>query len=299
MSPIVVLQIVMVIYALIYATVLFRDVLKNKNTLSDKNTWALAASSGIPLFFDALGIGSFAPQTTIYKFTKLIPDKLIPGSLNTMCVLPCAIATLLYVSVIEVEPITLFSTVASASIGAALGAGFVSKLPERKIQIGMGLALVVVAIFMFLRQVNFMPAGGEEIGLYGWRLIAANVGCFTIGALMTIGIGNYAPMMALTYSLGLSPICAFPIMMAAGAFLMASAGFRFIKAGTYDRKAAVIGNLAGIVGISIAVFIVKELPLYILKWLVIGVILYTSTVMFHSAFKSKKQPEITIAKGEI
>lgn len=169
MSPVLILQAAMVIFALIFAIVLFRDVSKHKDTLSDKNPWALAASSGIPLFFDALGIGSFAPQTAIYKFSKLIPDKLIPGSLNVMCVLPCAISTLLYVSVIEVDALTLYSTVISASVGAALGAGFVSKLPERKIQIGMGFALIVVAIFMFLRQVNFMPPGGESTGLEGCR----------------------------------------------------------------------------------------------------------------------------------
>jgi uncharacterized membrane protein YfcA len=287
MSPVLLMQIIMVIYGAIFGTVLFRDVKKHKDTISDKSSWALAGSSGIPLFFDALGIGSFAPQTAIYKFSKLIPDKLIPGSLNVMCVLPCVISTLLYVSIIEVDAVTLFSIVISASIGGALGGRYVSKLPEKKIQLGMGFALIVVAIFMFLGQVNLMPSGGEATGLTGWRLILANIICFFIGAFMAIGIGNYAPMMALTYALGMSPRCAFPIMMAAGAFIMASAGFSYIQSGMYDRKAAVIGSFAGIIGISIAVFIVKSLPLYILKWVVIVAILYASFSMFQSALKGK------------
>ncbi|HXI75895.1 MAG TPA: hypothetical protein VNH21_02080, partial [Steroidobacteraceae bacterium] len=29
-------------------------------------------------FFDTLGIGSFAPTTAIYKFTRIVPDELIP-----------------------------------------------------------------------------------------------------------------------------------------------------------------------------------------------------------------------------
>ena len=33
-------------------------------------------------FFDTLGIGSFAPTTSIFKFTKMVPDRLIPGTLN-------------------------------------------------------------------------------------------------------------------------------------------------------------------------------------------------------------------------
>ena len=80
----------------------------------------------------------------------------------------------------------------------------------------MGIALIVVALVMIIRQLGLMPPGGEATGLVGWRLVAAIVGCFIIGAVMTIGIGNYGPTMALTYSLGMSPACAFPIMMASG-----------------------------------------------------------------------------------
>ncbi len=30
-------------------------------------------------FFDTLGIGSFAPTTSIFKFFKVVPDRLIPA----------------------------------------------------------------------------------------------------------------------------------------------------------------------------------------------------------------------------
>src|SRR3984957_20164960 len=33
-------------------------------------------------FFDTLGIGSFAPTTAIYKLRRIVPDELIPGTLN-------------------------------------------------------------------------------------------------------------------------------------------------------------------------------------------------------------------------
>ena len=285
MPVIPILQGGMVLFAAIFGVFLGRDVYKHKDTMSHKNSFALAASSGIPLFFDALGIGSFAPQTTIYKITHLIPDKLIPGSLNVMCALPCAISCILYITVIEVDPLTLFSTVAAAALGAAIGARFVAKLPERKIQLGMGIALIIVALVMIIRQLGLMPPGGEATGLTGWRLIVAILGCFIIGAVMTIGIGNYGPMMALTYALGMSPACAFPIMMASGAYLMTAAGFSFVKAGAYDRKACVVGTIAGAVGIIIAVLVVKSLPLTILTWIVIVAILYASIMMLRSAFQ--------------
>ena len=285
MPVIPILQGGMVLFAAIFGAFLGRDIYQHRDSMSNKNVLALAASSGIPLFFDALGIGSFAPQTTIYKLSHLIPDKLIPGSLNVMCSLPCAISCILYITVIEVDPITLFSTVAAAAVGAALGARFVARLPEKKIQIGMGIALIVVALVMIIRQLGLMPPGGEATGLTGWRLVVALVGCFIIGAVMTIGIGNYGPMMALTYSLGMSPACAFPIMMASGAYLMTAAGFSFVKAGAYDRKACLVGVFAGAIGIIIAVLVVKSLPLYILTWIVIVAILYASIMMLRSGLQ--------------
>ena len=260
----------MVIFAAIFGVYLGIDMFKHRDTFSDKPIWGLAVASGIPLFFDALGIGSYAPQTTIYKFTHWIPDRLIPGSLSVMCSIPCAISCILYISSVEVDPITLFTTIIAA---------------EKAIQIGMGIALIVVAIVMIVRQLGLMPPGGEAIGLTGWRLIVAIIGCFIIGAVMMIGIGNYGPMMALTYSLGMAPICAFPIMMASGAYLMTAGGFSFVKAGAYDRKACLVGIIAGAIGIVIAVTLVKSLPLTVLTWIVIVAILYASIVMLRSGLK--------------
>ena len=34
-------------------------------------------------FFDTLVIGSFAPTTAAYKFFRIVPDRIIPGTLNT------------------------------------------------------------------------------------------------------------------------------------------------------------------------------------------------------------------------
>ena len=152
----------------------------------------------------------------------------------------------------------------------------------------MGIALIVVALVMIIRQLGLMPPGGEATGLVGWRLVAAIVGCFIIGAVMTIGIGNYGPTMALTYSLGMSPACAFPIMMASGAYLMTAAGFTFVKEGAYDRKACLVGVIAGAIGIIIAVVFVKSLPLTVLTWIVIVAIFYASIMMLRSAFAKEK-----------
>ncbi|MCS4468607.1 TSUP family transporter [Clostridium botulinum] len=152
----------------------------------------------------------------------------------------------------------------------------------------MGTALIIVALVMLAGKLNLMPAGGDAVGLHGAKLIIAIIGNFILGALMTLGIGLYAPCMALVYSLGMSPKVAFPIMMGSCAFLMPAASLKFIKEGAYDRKASMAITVFGLVGVFIAYYLVKSLPLNILTWLVIVVIIYTSAMMFKSASKARK-----------
>ena len=128
---------------------------------------------------------------------------------------------------------------------------------------------------------------GVAIGLHGWKLVVAGIINFILGAMMTAGVGLYAPCMALVFLLGMSPQVAFPIMMGSCAFLMPPASFKFIKSGAYNKKAALGMAIPSIIAVLIAAFIVKTLPLDALRWIVLVVILYTSVTMFWSAIKNK------------
>ena len=73
-------------------------------------------------------------------------------------------------------------------------------------------------------------------------------------------------------------------MMGSCAFLMPVASAKFIKEGAYNRKAALAISILGSIGVFIAAFIVKSLPLDMLKWLVMVVVLYTSVIMLRQGF---------------
>jgi uncharacterized membrane protein YfcA len=267
-----------------FSSVLTKDFLKHKNNL-EQSSWLKTALIGFVVnFFDVLGIGAFAPQTALLKFTKQTEDKLIPGTMNAANTLPVLLQALIFITIIEVDPLTLILMLISAAIGAIIGAGVVSKLSERKIRLVMGFALLVTASFMLGRNMDWIKGGGDAIGLYGGKLIIAILGNFLLGALMTAGIGLYAPCMALVFALGMSPQVAFPIMMGSCAFLMPPASIRFIREAAYNRKAAIAMAIPGVVAVLIAAFVVKSLPLNILRWLVIVVILYTSVVMLRAAY---------------
>ena len=211
----------------------------------------------------------------------------MPGTLNVSNTIPVLIQALIFIQIVEVESITLISMLLSATAGAILGAGIVAKLPVRKIQLTMGFALLVTAFFMLSGQMSWIQGGGAAIGLTGLKLALAIGANFILGAFMTVGIGLYAPCMALVYALGMSPLVAFPIMMGSCAFLMPPASAKFIKEGAYNRKASVSMAIPGIIAVLIAAFLVKSLPLNTLRWVVIVVIIYTSLIMFKSALNNR------------
>ncbi|AYD39938.1 sulfite exporter TauE/SafE family protein [Clostridium fermenticellae] len=284
-----VLYILLIGFALYFAFVFLKDYVKTskEGKLESGNFWAIGAIGLVMNFFDTLGIGNFATETAALKNFKLTHDRTLPGTLNVANAIPVIVEALIFITVVKVEPVTLFAMLAAAVLGALIGAKFVSKLDERKVEIAMGFALLIVAVIMLCGRLNIMPSGGTAAGLTGAKLIIAVVGNFILGALMTLGIGLYAPCMALIYALGMSPKAAFPIMMASCALLMPVASAKFVKEGAYDRKASMSITVFGIVGVLIAAYIVKSLPLNILIWVVIFVVIYTAVMMLRSASRHK------------
>jgi len=279
--------ITLIILSIFFIYVLSKDVIKHQKVLENVSVVKTALIGFVVNFFDVLGIGAFAPQTALLKFTKQTEDRVLPGTLNVSNTIPVLIQALIFIQIVEVEAITLISMLLSAAAGAILGAGIVAKLPVRKIQLTMGFALLVTAFFMLSGQMSWIQGGGEAIGLTGGKLALAIGANFILGAFMTVGIGLYAPCMALVYALGMSPLVAFPIMMGSCAFLMPPASAKFIKEGAYNRKASVSMAIPGIIAVLIAAFLVKSLPLNTLRWVVIVVIIYTSLVMFKSALNNR------------
>ena len=133
-----------------YLVVFFKDYKEAKinNKLEKGNKAALSGIGFFICFFDTLGIGGFAPMTAIFKQFKLVNDRIIPGSLNTAMTIPIVIEALIFIKDVKVDLITLVSMLIAATLGALLGAGYVAKLNEKKVQLYMGLALIVVVIIM-------------------------------------------------------------------------------------------------------------------------------------------------------
>jgi len=172
----------------------------------------------------------------------------------------------------------------------------VSRWPRRKIQIGMGTALLITAGFGLLAQLHLVPGGGNLLGLGGAKLILAVAANTVLGALMTLGIGLFGPCMMVTYLLGMNPVAVFPIMTASVAFLGPVASVPFIRRGSYSFKTAVGLTLGGLPAILLAAFLVKSLPLGAVRWLVVGVVIYTALMMLNSAARERSRAKTKLAQ---
>ncbi len=290
-----VFQIVIVILIAIIAVLQIRDFIKNKEEATAKEKVEFGIIGFVVNFFDALGIGSFAPTLAIFHLTGLVEDDKIPGVLNVGVCIPVLLEALLFVNSVEVDLVTLFATVAAGIIGSFVGMRFNERIPTRGIRGVMGIGLAVAAVLMIGSRMGWLPGGGMETGLTGIKLAIAIIACFILGALLPLGVGHYAPCMVIVYLLGLSPLVAFPIMMSLGGLVCFCTTPQFFKSGKFVRQAAMGQTVGGAIGIFIAVYLVKSLPIGVLQWLVIIVVTYTSATMIHQAFKKEDRRKSEIA----
>ncbi|HET9705562.1 MAG TPA: sulfite exporter TauE/SafE family protein [Vicinamibacterales bacterium] len=243
--------------------------------------------SFIANFFDTLGVGSYATTTSMFRFWNVVRDEKIPGTLNVGYVIPTTVQALIYITIVEVEFFTMAMIIAGAVAGAWLGAGVVSGLPRRQVQIGMGFALLGAATLMLLSLTGIGPAPGTALGVSGATLAIAVAISMILGALMMLGIGYYAPCLIMISLIGMNPTAAFPIMMGACAFLMPVGSLQFIRKQSYDLRAAIGLLLGGPLAVLIAAFIVRSLPLDYVRWGVVLIVIYTAVGMLRTAAQER------------
>ncbi|WP_180946846.1 TSUP family transporter [Peptostreptococcus faecalis] len=290
-----ILQILLYVAFIGFAFVFIKDLLKAKkeNTFEDEKIWKPAVTGFVTNFFDTLGIGSFAPSMFFFKaFRHNLRDKQIPGTLNVADALPVMLEAILFIGATNVDSVTLVSLIGAAVVGSYVGAGIMSKIKERTVQIVMGVALLISAILFLASVMKWIPLGGTALGLSGVKLVAGIVIFLGLGMLMTAGVGLYAPAMVVVYAMGMDPMAAFPIMMGSCALLMPVASAKFIKENAYAKKNAAIIAISGIIGVGCAFPFVSSLDIEKLKILVIVVVLATAFMMLKAAFTNKEENSI-------
>lgn len=241
-------------------------------------------------FFDTLGIGSFAPTAAWFKFRKLVPDRLIPQTMLVGLTPPSVLQGIIYLVLlgVMVDPILLVGCILACVMGGLLGAPLVARSKVWVVQSVVAIGLLLAAGAYALTNLNMMPGGGTANSLPMDLTVLAIVASFIFGVLLNFGVGNYAPTLVLLSLMGMDPRLCFPIMAASAGLMGSAASVRHIQMGQMDLKVVMGMALGGFPAVLVAAFIVKEMPVETLRWLVIVVVLYAAAVMARSAWVGRK-----------
>ncbi|WP_309661084.1 TSUP family transporter [Sphingomonas sp.] len=242
-------------------------------------------------FFDTLGIGSFAPTTAWLKFRKIVPDRLIPPTMLVGLTPPSMAESIIFLIAlgVKVDPVLLIGSVIALLMGGLLGAPLVARTRVWIVQAVVAVALLLAATAYAMTNLNMFPGGGTANSLPLGLMIVAIAASFCFGILLNFGVGNYAPTLIMLSLMGMDPRLCFPIMAAGAAMCGAGASIRHIQIGEMDLRIVAGLALGGIPAVFVAAYIVTEMDLELLRWLVIVVVLYAAAVMLWAAIKGRRE----------
>jgi uncharacterized membrane protein YfcA len=241
-------------------------------------------------FFDTLGIGSFAPTTAWLKFRRLVPDRLIPPTMLVGLTPPSMAESIIFLVLLGVlvDPVLLIGCVIALLMGGLLGAPLVARSRVWVVQLVVAIALVLAAAAYAMTNLHLFPGGGTASSLPLSLMVLAIAANFGFGLLLNFGVGNYAPTLVMLSLMGMDPRLCFPIMAGGAALTGAGASIRHIMIGQIDLRIVMGLAIGGIPAVLVAAFIVKTMPLELLRWLVIIVVLYAAAVMLKASLAGRK-----------
>lgn len=276
---------------LVFAYILFKAAIAKRA----KPSGEAMVLGAITNFFDTLGIGSFAPTMAWFKFRKLVPDRLIPPTMLVGHSLPTMAQAIIYLILlgVAVDPILLVGCMIGLMAGGLVGVPLVTKAKVWVIQLTVSFALMLAAILYAMTNLDLMPGGGTLSSLPITLTIIAIIGNFIFGILINFGIGHYAPSLVLLSMMGLDPRLIFPIMAGGGALVIAGAGVRHIGIGQIDLRIVTAMAIGGVPAVLVAAYLVKTMPLDLLRWLVFVVVLYAAYIMLRSGLEGRKEATAT------
>jgi uncharacterized membrane protein YfcA len=272
---------------LLFAVVLARAAIAERSTPKPEAVLLGAVVS----FFDTLGIGSFAPTTAWLKFRKMVPDRLIPPTMLVGLTPPAMTESVIFLILlgVKVDPMLLFGCALAVLLGGLVGAPLVARAQVWIVQLVVGIGLVLAAIAYAMTNLGLMPGGGTAAELPLALTIAAIAANFGFGVLLNFGVGNYAPTLVMLSLMGMDPRLCFPVMAAGAALMGAGAGARHIQLGTTDLRVVLGLAIGGIPAVFVAAFLVKSMPVEMLRWLVIVVVLYAAAVMLRASLLGRRE----------
>ena len=286
----------MVFSSTIIAFTIFVVLISKKHLIIDDTTnfTKLASIGFVASFTDAIFVGSYVTTMGLNKAfkAKMIPSKM-PGNMTIGYAPAQILESTIFSVVFDVNIVTLVVMTVACIIGGLFGS-WVSKYVNNQIfRLFSGLSLFVFGIIMVLVHPNvavIAQVARPTVGLVGWRLAIGILASFMLGIFSALGLGIFAPSLAILALLGLEFDAIAVIMSVGAAAMMPPAALKFIKDKNYDPKTVILFLTGGLWGCLIC-FLVIYLGIQVgagidwdtfkdvLKWIAIVVTFYCALMM--------------------
>lgn len=282
-------SIVILLVAVLFFAVQVIDLLRHKQETKAEHAPCipLILIEALTWFLGTFGVSDGAINMVAYRGLRVADTRKLPGTMLVGAMVPLAVMSVSYLNAVSFSVQTLLVLVIVQAIGGFVGASLVKKLPIQSVRLIMALALLATAGVILARAYLFHVEGGEALGLTGVRLIVAAVLLSLTEALTMMGFGNTTPNICILLALGVSPLAVYPIVMTANAAGCLMGCVRFIKDGTYVRKAALIEASAGLIGVLLAVRLVTGMSSGLLQLLMIVLMAYSAVSLLREYRKNK------------
>ncbi len=269
------------------------DMRKHKEEMQKEpgNLWGQRIFAVAASFLSAFGISDYAIATVFYNKLGWVPTKKLPGTLNTQTMMPVALISLAYIIGTEADIITLIPCMLMQIAGGICGSRFTAKMNAPAIKKVLSIGLFLAGGLILANKFTLISLGGEALGLYGWRLPLTAAVIFFIGFAKSLGIGSYPLTIILAFFLGLHPIVAYILMMGGGALSGPFASWQFLKMQNYSRRLTLYFTTYGLIGVILAVFIVRSLDINLLQWVMAVVVIWAALDMLLSSWRRNKPEE--------
>jgi uncharacterized membrane protein YfcA len=190
---------------------------------------------------------------------------------------------------VKVDPVLLAGCIIACTTGGMIGAPLLHRTRVWIVQLVVSIGLLLAAIAYGMTNLHLFPGGGTAAGLPMSLTIVAIAANFVIGVLLNYGVGNYAPSLVMLSLMGMDPRLCFPVMAGAAALMGATAGIRHINTGKLDLGVVIGLTIGGIPAVFVAAYLVVNMPIEVLRWLVLVVVLYAAAIMFHAAMLGRRE----------
>lgn len=267
---------------LFHSAWLVKEVLKNQTVMAFNTKIKFFVCGIISFLADTIGIGSFAINIAIAKAYKLLPTDKLPGFVNSVQVLPGTIQAIIFIKLVNVDLLTLVTLSSATAIGGILGAGIISRVNVTFLKKIMILCFSGMVLLLISTESGLMDISGNAIALSGNKLLITSFFMMIAGALSAACVGLYAVVQVILFIAGMSPLVAFPIMMASGALQQPLVAMTFLANKKVPLKETLIVTLSGLIGIAIGLPLITSVSSRFLHCLLMFVLIYNIMTLLKS-----------------